>query len=122
MRVILKTLAFVGLIFLSISTYSNDICNCKGYAGIGGACYAGIGGPAYDGIGGPAYNGVGGPAYDGVGGPCYAGVGGPCYSGIGGTGVRCPKVCKQLKPNLQQLSAMSQTTKTVIDIIIGAIK
>ena len=71
----------------------NNVCNCKGYAGVGGPCYAGVGGPAYAGIGGPAYDGVGGPAYDGVGGPCYAGVGGPCYSGIGGSGKSCPAIC-----------------------------
>ena len=72
----------------------NNVCNCKGYAGVGGPCYAGVGGPAYAGVGGPAYDGVGGPAYDGVGGPCYAGVGGPCYSGIGGSGKSCPAICK----------------------------
>ena len=77
---------FVALTFTSMSSMSNDICNCKGYAGVGGPCYGGVGGPAYD--------GVGGPAYDGVGGACYAGVGGPCYSGIGGTGASCPKVCR----------------------------
>ncbi len=64
----------------------NNVCNCKGYSGVGG--------PRYDGVGGPAYDGVGGPAYDGIGGACYAGVGGPCYSGIGGTGKSCPAICK----------------------------
>ena len=59
-------------------TYATDVCNCKGYAGIGGPCYAGFGGPAYAGFGGP----------------CYAGFGGPCYAGIGGTGESCPAVCK----------------------------
>ena len=63
-----------------------DVCNCKGYAGIGGPCFAGIGGPAN--------SGIGGPAYDGIGGPCFAGIGGPCYSGIGGTGKKCPNICK----------------------------
>ena len=66
------------LMLASLSANSNDICNCKGYAGVGGPCYSG----------------VGGPAYEGVGGPCYAGVGGPCYSGVGGTGARCPAVCE----------------------------
>jgi hypothetical protein len=80
---------------------ANDVCNCKGHAGVGGPCYAGVGGAQYDGVGGPQYkgaggpkyDGVGGPAYDGVGGACYAGVGGPCYSGVGG-GNSCPAVCK----------------------------
>lgn len=58
--------------------FANDVCNCKGYAGLGGPCYAGLGGPAYA----------------GVGGPCYAGLGGPCYSGLGGVGKNCPSVCK----------------------------
>ena len=45
---------FTVLIFTSIPAISNDICNCKGYDGPGGACYDGPGGPAYDGPGGPA--------------------------------------------------------------------
>ena len=77
----------ISLIFTSQSTFSNhDICNCKGYKGIGGPCYAGKGGPAYA--------GKGGPAYAGKGGPCYAGEGGPCYAGKGGDGRSCPLVCK----------------------------
>ena len=52
MKVILKAVVFVGLIFSSMSAYSNDVCNCKGYAGVGGPCYAGVGGPCYSGIGG----------------------------------------------------------------------
>ncbi len=60
----------------------NNVCNCKGYAGLGGPCYAGAGGPAYRGPGGPAYRG---PAYRGPGGPAYRGPGGPCYSGPGGS-------------------------------------
>ena len=63
---------------------SNDVCNCKGYAGVGGSCYAGVGGPAYAGVGGPAYAGVGGACYAGVGGSQYEGVGGPAYKGVGG--------------------------------------
>lgn len=90
------------------SSAPNNVCNCKGYdgvggpcyggvgglaysgvggpayAGVGGPCYAGVGGPEYDGVGGPRYDGVGGPAYDGVGGPAYDGVGGACYAGVGG--------------------------------------
>lgn len=61
----------------SFSQSCPAICNCIGYAGVGGPCYAGVGGPAYKGVGGPAYDGVGGACYRGVGGPCYAGVGGP---------------------------------------------
>jgi hypothetical protein len=55
---------------------ANDVCNCKGHAGVGGPCYAGVGGAQYDGVGGPQYKGAGGPKYDGVGGPAYDGVGG----------------------------------------------
>ena len=33
---------------------ANDVCNCKGYKGVGGSCYAGVGGAAYAGVGGPA--------------------------------------------------------------------
>ena len=62
----------------------NNVCNCKGYAGLGGPCYAGAGGPAYRGPGGPAYRGPGGPCYSGPGGSQYAGEGGPGYSGPGG--------------------------------------
>ena len=69
-RVMKQFILIAVLMISSVSATSNDICNCKGYAGVGGPCYAG------------------------VGGPCYAGVGGPCYSGIGGTGAECPKVCK----------------------------
>ena len=81
----------------SSNAQSQNVCNCKGYAGVGGPCYAGVGGAAYSGVGGPAYTGVGGacyagvggPKYDGVGGPAYKGVGGPAYDGVGGqlTGV-----------------------------------
>jgi hypothetical protein len=81
----------VGLAF-SGSVRATDVCNCLGYAGIGGPCYSGIGGPAYAGIGGPAYAGIGGacsaeigaPKYGGIGGPAYKGIGGPAYDGIGG--------------------------------------
>jgi len=66
------------------SASANSICNCKGYAGLGGPCYDGLGGPAYAGLGGPAYAGLGGPCYDGLGGPEYDGLGGPAYSGLGG--------------------------------------
>ncbi len=62
----------------------NNVCNCKGYAGVGGPCYDGPGGAAYSGVGGPAYAGPGGPCYDGVGGAAYSGVGGPAYKGVGG--------------------------------------
>ena len=77
---------FTVLIFTSIPAISNDVCNCKGYDGPGGACYDGPGGPAYDGPGGACYDGPGGPAYDGPGGPCY--------DGPGGSGESCPAVCK----------------------------
>ena len=63
---------FTVLIFTSIPAISNDVCNCKGYDGPGGACYDGPGGPAYD------------------------GPGGPCYDGPGGSGESCPAVCKQV--------------------------
>ena len=79
---------FTVLIFTSIPAISNDVCNCKGYDGPGGACYDGPGGPAYDGPGGACYDGPGGPAYDGPGGPCY--------DGPGGSGESCPAVCKQV--------------------------
>lgn len=68
----------------SVRKGPNNVCNCHGYAGVGGPCYDGPGGAAYSGIGGPAYAGVGGPCYDGVGGPAYSGVGGPAYKGVGG--------------------------------------
>ena len=79
-------LVIFSLMFFTQHSYAVDVCNCKGYAGVGGPCYAGVGGPAYA--------GVGGPAYKGVGGPCYAGVGGPCYAGVGG-GNSCPSVCSK---------------------------
>ena len=86
------------------------VCNCIGYAGVGGPCYAGVAGacyagvgdkmyggvgsPAYNGVGGSCNSGVGGPAYDGVGGPCYRGVGGACYTGVCG-GANCPSICSR---------------------------
>lgn len=68
----------------SVHKGPNNVCNCKGYSGVGGPCYDGPGGAAYSGVGGPAYAGVGGPCYDGVGGAAYSGVGGPAYKGVGG--------------------------------------
>jgi hypothetical protein len=73
---------------------ATDVCNCKGYAGIGGLCYSGLGGPAYAGPGGPAYAGIGWPCYKEIGGKKYDGIGGSCYSGIGGSGKKCPDICK----------------------------
>ena len=57
---------FLAFSFLNIlPSAGNDVCNCKGYAGVGGPCYAGVGGAAYAGPGGPAYTGVGGACYKG---------------------------------------------------------
>ncbi len=61
-------IAILMLFFWLNPALANDICNCKGYAGVGGPCYAGVGGAAYAGVGGPAYAGVGGPCYAGVDG------------------------------------------------------
>jgi hypothetical protein len=37
---------FLALVFVSstISTFANNVCNCKGCAGIGGPCFTGVGG------------------------------------------------------------------------------
>jgi hypothetical protein len=59
-------IAFLVFTFGMSSALANDVCNCKGYAGVGGPCYAGVGGPAYAGVGGPAYAGVGGACYKGL--------------------------------------------------------
>ena len=42
------------------SVIATDVCNCKGYAGVGGPCYAGVGGAAYAGVGGAAARWSGG--------------------------------------------------------------
>ena len=80
----LFVMILLALVALFQLAQAGDVCNCQGYAGVGGPCYAGVGGPAYKGVGGPAYAGVGGACYAGVGGPAYSGVGGPAYSGVGG--------------------------------------
>jgi hypothetical protein len=28
----------------SSQAFANNVCNCKGYAGVGGPCYSGVGG------------------------------------------------------------------------------
>jgi hypothetical protein len=74
MKKLLGILFFATIVLVAFSNqsvFSNpDVCNCKGYKGIGGPCYAGKGGPA------------------------YKGKGGPCYAGEGGDGKNCPLVCK----------------------------
>ena len=79
MKYTIKIIAIAAIFAATTSTaVARDVCNSKGYAGIGG----------------PAYDGIGSPTYDGIEGPCYAGIGGPCYSGIGGSGANCPSICK----------------------------
>ena len=54
MRKVFIVAVLVGVLVSLESAIAGNICNCKGYAGVGGPCYAGPGGLAYDGLGGPA--------------------------------------------------------------------
>ena len=45
-----RLFAILLVLVLVPCAYATDVCNCKGYDGIGGPCYAGIGGPAYAGF------------------------------------------------------------------------
>ena len=39
-----RLFAILLVLVLVPCAYATDVCNCKGYDGIGGPCYAGIGG------------------------------------------------------------------------------
>jgi hypothetical protein len=41
-----RTILLLILVGWLNPTLANDVCNCKGYAGVGGPCYAGVGGAA----------------------------------------------------------------------------
>ena len=41
---------FISTALCSSFSLARDVCNCQGFAGVGGVCYAGVGGPAYAGV------------------------------------------------------------------------
>jgi hypothetical protein len=58
-----------------------DVAECRGYTGPGGACYSGPGGGLYSGPGDGRYSGPGGGLYSGPEGGLYSGPGGGIYTG-----------------------------------------
>jgi hypothetical protein len=42
----ISALCFLLIFACLESAFAIDVCNCKGYSGVGGPCYSGPGGPA----------------------------------------------------------------------------
>ena len=56
----MRIIVILAIIIMNLGLVTNanaqDVCNCRGYDGPGGACYSGPGGPCYSGPGGTGIN------------------------------------------------------------------